>query len=639
MNKPTGTAQEEFAGLFLFALAIVVPVLLLVCGPGETVGDVPPGLDSQQRDTDVIPPEGRTWPVELSASDAGYLIGHFLDCLRALRSGEPLPEAAGAPDSCLREERAPVLVTVYAAGRPRLRALACEGSAVGSVRSAAARVRESMDPGVQVDSACVRLDVLREARAFPVDKRRAFAKRGFAAPLGLGLASGGKLVILMPAEIAEDRAADHAELLETACRDAGLPADAWQDASVTMWRLEARGFVNEGPGSRYALESPRGLAPIPNVTVARLLRASRLAGDYVLHVKQEDGGFLTYWNPASGLMTGCESLTEQAAATAALGVLAGFRPTSGLLETSYEGMSYLMHHTALDPNDGSMAVSRREEVCRDVLELEASAHVLEALCQYRQASSYAAATDAWIRALGQFLLFMQQDDGLFCLRYDPEDHLRTMPKGGEARLAVQAKAAFALCRAYEAAGVPEFLAAAEQAADRMMAVCLDVAEEGSGRRTYGAAEARWLCAAAEALSRLLPTDRYDAWVADVATCRLERQISEGPAAAPDVVGGTLGAFPPKAGATADDLQVFVSACMMDLPDKARYLDAAQLAARYLMQLQYLPENSYYLPDPEAGIGGFREQPGVNIIRLQTVESALRGLVRLARLLLVEASEA
>jgi len=59
------------------------------------------------------------------------------------------------------------------------------------------------------------------------------------------------------------------------------------------------------------------------------------------------------------------------------------------------------------------------------------------------------------------------------------------------------------------------------------------------------------------------------------------------------------------------------------------LEAARRAAGYLMGLQYLEENSYYLPDPEDGRGGFREQPGSNIIRIQALEAALRGLVKLA----------
>ena len=71
--------------------------------------------------------------------------------------------------------------------------------------------------------------------------------------------------------------------------------------------------------------------------------------------------------------------------------------------------------------------------------------------------------------------------------------------------------------------------------------------------------------------------------------------------------------------------------MMDAPDRAENLAAARRAATWLMHVQYLPENSYYLPDPDAAVGGLREQIGGNVIRVQTLESALRGLTMLARL--------
>ncbi len=61
------------------------------------------------------------------------------------------------------------------------------------------------------------------------------------------------------------------------------------------------------------------------------------------------------------------------------------------------------------------------------------------------------------------------------------------------------------------------------------------------------------------------------------------------------------------------------------------LAAAERAARYLMRLQLLPENSYYLPDPDARTGGFREQPCMNVVKLPTMDSALRGMVLLTRL--------
>ena len=50
-----------------------------------------------------------------------------------------------------------------------------------------------------------------------------------------------------------------------------------------------------------------------------------------------------------------------------------------------------------------------------------------------------------------------------------------------------------------------------------------------------------------------------------------------------------------------------------------------------MQLQFLPGNSYYLPTPAAGVGGFREMLGSTLARIRTHESALRGLTALTKL--------
>ncbi|KPK65586.1 MAG: hypothetical protein AMK73_02485, partial [Planctomycetes bacterium SM23_32] len=119
-----------------------------------------------------------------------------------------------------------------------------------------------------------------------------------------------------------------------------------------------------------------------------------------------------------------------------------------------------------------------------------------------------------------------------------------------------------------------------------------------------------------------------------AAARRRWQLTAADAPAADVVGGTLGRLPPAAGQTADDLVVFATACMMDVDAEAN-LVAAQRAAAYLMQLQFLPENAYYLRDPDGPVGGFREGPGSNVIRLRTAESALRGLVALSRLQLLE----
>lgn len=466
--------------------------------------------------------------------------------------------------------------------------------------------------------------MVRDSKPLSVADRKAFAEQGFGAPVGVALESKGKTAWFLPADIVDFRAGTNLQMLHVVCRDAGLGIAAWREPAVTVWRLRTVGFVNASGGSRYALASPRGLTPLGEPTLARLLRSVRLAGRYLVAVRRENGSFLTYWDAASGLRGGCDSVAEQAAAAGALAELCELRPREEYLNACYESLSYLMQFTNSDPQNPRMAFTGRQEVCRLVWELEASAQVLEAMCRYRAASGLTEPDD-WIAALAEFLLFMQLEDGSFDLQYDAESGTHTTPEKGVGQVVPQAKAALALCLAYRELNVLRFLDGARRALKRLM--------EGDQSRSepYSAHEARWLVSALLECSAFLSGREYQEWAGRIAAARREVQLAENGAPADDLIGGTGSALPPKAGPTADDLVVFASVCMMKPEAESEAFAAARRAGRYLMGLQYLEENSYYLPDPAAGRGGFREQPGANIIRLQTLESALRGLVKLTRL--------
>jgi len=317
------------------------------------------------------------------------------------------------------------------------------------------------------------------------------------------------------------------------------------------------------------------------------------------------------------------------------------RPSEDILDACHEATAYLMQYTDTDPNNPLMAFSGREEVCRAVYELDASSAVLTALCRYRDAAAWTPRQDRvrqetgpWIKALAEFLLFMQGEDGLFRMSYDAEDRVRTMPRGAEQWVARQAKAAHALCMAHKSVGMPRAMDAARRAVTALVAEQTSTGGEGR-ERMIGADDARWLALALMELAAAEPEAEYTAWLGDIASQRRQAQLTPEAAPAADLVGGTLTSFPPKAGPTANDLVVFTAACLAGAPEAEQNHQAARRAALYLMQLQYLPENSYYLPDPRAAEGGLREQPGGNIVRLQTMGSAIQGLAMLTSLELGE----
>jgi hypothetical protein len=214
---------------------------------------------------------------------------------------------------------------------------------------------------------------------------------------------------------------------------------------------------------------------------------------------------------------------------------------------------------------------------------------------------------------------MQTDDGTFEQQYDADTGKRSTPRHGPDVHMVQARGALALALAGSQLDRPAYLAAARRALDAVPVPELP---------DCTAHEARWLAEALLALNAVAPDSHNAEAMGRIAAVRRAAQLTADGAPWPDFAGATLDDIPPLAEATANDLVVFATACMMDAPEREANLAAARLAAQYVMHCQFLPENSYYLDSPAAPEGGFREKTGGNIIRMQTVEAALRGLTAL-----------
>ncbi len=632
MTSASHNLQKKLASAFLVCLALSVPAALVLFGPRETYGEPPEFGRNDTAGMGILPAHDQTWDVGVDAADAAYLVGYFLDCLAARNVGRRAPEAQDPPASCAEATDAPVFVSVYIPGEPRLRTAAREQTVLDSVRTTVDRLLRQVGGLIPAEALRIRIDIMTDARRMPVPQRELFAARGLGEPCGVALQSGEKLSVLLPADIADKRATNHLDLMRLACRDVGLDEAAWSRDQVDIWRIRCRGFLNIGPGGRYVVASDRGLVPMGDATVARLLRSVRTASDYLVGSKEEDGSFRGYWNPATALSLGCQSIVDQAAAAAALGASCSLRPSEETLQACHEAISYVMHYTDADPVNPSRAITRREETCRTVLELEASSEALLALCRYRAASGKTE-PDAWILALANFLVSMQREDGLFNTKFDSEERLALLPKRDEDRLVVHAKALEALCAAYAVVPAPNILAAARRGLEAMQG--MHVGEDGSVR-DYSASEARRLSSAVLEFSALNDAEAYLPWIENVVSQRLPHQLTEGDDPPSDMLGGTLAGFPPKAGQTADDLCAYAAACALGVPEQQRFLDAARRSAVYIMRLQYLPENSYYVSPTVLSTGGIREQVGMNVVSLRTMEAALNGLTMLAQLEQMEA---
>ncbi len=627
-KRKASRVQVEVAVLFLLALGLLVPALLLAKGRSIAASE-PPATPPKSDAEAALPLEGGSWAVAIDPEEAGRLMGVFFDTLRALQQGEDPPAATGEGGV-----NAPVFVTVFVPGGGHFRELARAGAPGPSVRQAAVQFFRESAGRFDPETLRVRIDAVRSMRLLTAPERLAFAARGLGAPLGFAVRAGGDLRFFLAPDTVEYRSETNTEMLNSLCRRSGLQPDDWRKEDVPVWALRTVGFMDDTAGSRRVMPSERGLTPPVLPDAATLLRAARLAGDYIVSTKGDDDSFLALWDPLSDLKGGCKSLAEQASAATALIELGAMGMGGDYLTVGYDALSYAMHYTDMDPHDPAMAFATRKEVCQELLETEASARVLEALCRFHHVGQLEE-TVPWIRAVARFLVFMQREDGRFELRYDPESQSKTTPLGMSDAVAPQATAALALALAARELNEDDLLKDAQKALDAIAAA------SDPAKRAWKAPEAAVLMEAILAVNdaapqaTLAPRDRNLRLAEQVAACRRRAQLDEADAPAPDLAGASLDAWPPTSLAAASDLDVFATACQLGPEAKAQNEAAARLSARYLMGLQFLPENSYYLPNPEAGAGGFRELTGSNIVHLQTVETGLRGLIKLTRVVMAE----
>ena len=621
-KRKASRVQVEVAVLFLLALGLAAPVLLLARGRA-LAAPAQAAAAPQPDEGDFLPLKGGSWAVSIDAQGAGRMMGVFFDTLGALQRGEDPPAVgdAGGGD-------APLFVTVFAPGGAQFREQARAGGTGPSVREAAVEFYRESGGRFDPQALRVRMDAVRGMRLLTAPERLAFAERGLGEPLGFAVRAGGVLRLFLAPDTVDSRAETNTEMLNSLCRRSGLDPGAWRKDDVPVWALRTVGFMNDTGGSRRVLPSARGLASSVRVDAATLLRAARLAGDYLVAARGDDDSFLTLWDPLSDLRGGCESLTEQASAAAALVELGGTGAAGDYLRVGYDALSFAMHYTDMDPHDPAMAFASREEVCQELLQTEASARVLEALCRFHRASGLEEPLP-WIRAVAQFLLYMQREDGRFELKYDPASQSKITPLKLADAVAPQAAGALALALAARELDRDDLQKAAQRALDGI-AKAADPAN-----RAWKAPEAAALMEAVLAVNSAAPQERNLALAGQVAACRRGTQVGEAAAPAPDLAGASADAWPPTSLDAAADLDVYATACLLGPELKAQNEPAAELAARYLMRLQFLPENGYYLPDPKAGAGGFRELFGSNIVHLQTVETALRGLMKLTEVMLTD----
>ncbi|MHC5108267.1 MAG: hypothetical protein ACYTHJ_00135 [Planctomycetota bacterium] len=126
---------------------------------------------------------------------------------------------------------------------------------------------------------------------------------------------------------------------------------------------------------------------------------------------------------------------------------------------------------------------------------------------------------------------------------------------------------------------------------------------------------------------------YREFVFELADWVSARQLNQTNCPWPALWGGIAAYQPGRADiSTASFLEGMCDAALLarrsgDLARASRYEDVMRLAARFVLQLQFKPEEAYFVRSPRDAVGGMRRTPTLNLLRISHCQHALVALMK------------
>jgi hypothetical protein len=603
--------------------------------PAPTPAPIPSGPTARTLPTVRIGDVEKTWLLRTVRETVGIL---------QIGGAAPAPGALGeVPPVCRKEADWGLFVTLFAPTREPLRAVVQEKTLAEAALRAAQRLvahpawrARGYDRDHRVR---IKIDILSELTPLPLEVREDFARPRLGPPLGVSVHRGEALSYLLPADAVYYGLQTQGDLLGEACVEAGLPVFAWTQPETAVSVLRTVSFVDRAPGSDRILDLVRATPLVGEVDRRKTVNACIYAGNYLVANQQSNGRFLWSYDAATDEASARGyDVAVHAGTCAALYELYGMTRLDQFKVAADRGIEFLVDAVFVDtrrPHVAYVADSRRSP---SRVELGPSALAAVALLERRRVTDGDLRYHDLLEKLLAFALFMQEPNGRFRQFYDVEMDRRHDRPGGNARSRDPARAARALAAAAALLGKAEYRDGAERALDylsRNRDLALDPEED-----MIPPADSDY-CLAARELAVALPRERHAEYAWSVAQS-IARHLYEPPGApAEDFLGGSSLSRPPRLAPSAANLEAFTSLVFL-AEHWARHAEGwaerrrlargwADAAARFVLAAQFVPENSYFVPNPTRALGGIRQRPTNARVRCTGMMHALSALVRMAAL--------
>jgi|GEM_PF-1204300 len=427
-------------------------------------------------------------------------------------------------------------------------------------------------------------------------------------------------------------------------RLAQLPTDAYSKGHKRYYRFRVDSFIERPADSRDQgppLALYRGL-PLhgPELSAATLREAAINGGKYLVAHLAANGRYIYERELHSGQGTsprpgGNYSLPRHAGTTyylAQLYRIIGPQEGEFLIEPIRRAFDHLQQLINMGGCSGILP-NGKDYMCvvdrgRGIANLGSSALAVVALAEYERAvkdGRYAKLT----RALAEWILYMQKDNGDFCHLYNiraqrRDEHTQLLYFTGEAALA--------MTRTYKIFGDKRYLRAAERGLDYLIGWY----DFFGGGFFYG--EDHWTCIAAESIWPEVKKDRYRNFCDGYGTFLRSQQPHTGEFGDQDDFAGSYVLSPyvvPHNTPAGSRTEAMISAYLLGKHHghgDPKILAQIKRAMRYTLRQQINANSDWFVADNITGIGAVPATPTDRTVRIDYVQHVCSAMLRTSQLL-------
>lgn len=388
-------------------------------------------------------------------------------------------------------------------------------------------------------------------------------------------------------------------------------ADPNQLKNTRLFRFRTQHWVQSGSdGAIVALT--RGMTPVPPSAVSQrgLDDAIGRIAEYMAYRQRDDGSFSYQFEPGRDRYTDDDNLVRQAGAIVAMCVDAAWSGRSASLAAADAALeSHLRNVRDVPRAEGASFIATPDGQHR----LGVTALITLALAEHPQPEKYAEIR----RRLIKGMLSLQRPSGMFVTAFPPALEI-------DAQDYYPGEALLALARQHALEPTGEVLDAFDRAIDFYRQYF---------RHRPTPAFVTWQVQAYARMADHTKRDDYVAYVFELTDWLAYKQLNRSNCPWPDLWGGIAGYAERSAGvSTASYLEAFADALRLarvvgDEPRVKRYEELARSAARFVLQLQFRPEEAYFVRSPRDAVGGIRTAPALNLMRIDHCQHALIALIK------------